>query len=375
MSDLRVDYSGEHMEKKTIKFANKLEADFVNDLRGRVRNYFEQNGISRFGNVNMVIKTIFMFLLFFIPYFTMVLSLVTSPWLIGLCWVMMGFGTAGIGLSVMHDANHRSYSRNQRVNSILSYTMNMLGGFNANWQYQHNVLHHGFTNIDGHDEDIDAGDLLRFSPNQEHRSFHRYQHLYAWFLYGLMTISWTVSKDYRQLAGYLREGVSMNGKTAGRLVAELVISKIIYYTYILVIPMIFAPVAWWMILIFYFVMHFISGFTLAVIFQTAHVMPTSEYPVPDETGKVENHWAIHQLMTTTNYAPGRRFFSWFIGALNYQVEHHLFPAICHVHYRKLSVIVKETAREFQVPYHEQPSFRRALKEHYKMLRKLGNPRG
>ncbi len=359
------------MGKKTIKYANSLEAEFVNSLRGRVKSYFEDHRISRFGNGNMVAKTIFMFMLFFLPYFSMVTGLVTSPWLIALCWVFMGFGTAGIGLSVMHDANHRSYSSNQRVNKILSYSMSMLGGFHVNWQYQHNILHHSFTNIDGHDEDIDAGDLLRFSPHQEHKKFHRYQHIYAWFLYGLMTISWTITKDFKQLAGYLKEGVRLNGKNKTQIITELILSKVIYYTYMLVIPILFVPIAWWMIVLFYVVMHFIAGFSLAVIFQTAHVMPTSAFPEPAEDGSIENHWAIHQLMTTTNYAPNNRVLSWLIGALNYQVEHHLFPAICHVHYRKISPIVKETAREFNLPYFEQPNFPKAIHEHYKMLKTLG----
>jgi len=360
------------MQEKSIKFANKEETSFVNTLRGRVKAYFEENQISRFGNRNMVVKTVFMFTLFFAPYLVMITGLVTQPWLIALCWVLMGFGTAGIGLSVMHDANHRSYSKNQKVNKVLSYSLNMLGGFYANWQHQHNTMHHGFTNIDGHDEDIDAGEILRFSPNQPLRKIHRYQHIYAWFLYGLMTITWSINKDFKQLFGYIKDGVKLSReKSNGQLIAEMLISKVLYYGYLLVLPMILLPIAWWMVLILYFVMHFISGFSLAVIFQTAHVMPTSAYPLPDPEGHIRKNWAIHQLMTTTNYAPKNRVLSWLIGALNYQVEHHLFPAICHVHYRKISVIVKETAQEYGVPYHVQPTFRSAIHQHYRMLRSLG----
>jgi linoleoyl-CoA desaturase len=360
------------MQEKSIKFANKQEVNFVNTMRGRVKSYFEENQISRFGNRNMVVKTVFMFTLFFVPYLVMITGMVTQPWLIALCWVVMGFGTAGIGLSVMHDANHRSYSKNQKVNRILAYSLNMVGGFYANWQHQHNTMHHGFTNIDGHDEDIDAGEILRFSPNQPLKKIHRYQHIYAWFLYGLMTITWSINKDFKQLFGYLKNGVKLSReKSNGQLITELFISKAIYYGYLLVLPMILLPIAWWMVLILYFVMHFISGFSLAVIFQTAHVMPSLAYPLPDEKGHISKNWAVHQLMTTTNYAPNNRVLSWLIGALNYQVEHHLFPAICHVHYRKLSAIVRETAKEYGVPYHVQPNFRSALHQHYKMLRTLG----
>jgi linoleoyl-CoA desaturase len=361
------------MKARSIKFANTKETVFVNKLRARVKNYFDENGISKFGNANMVIKTIFMFLLFFTPYLAMVTGIVSSPAAIVLCWVLMGFGMAGIGLSVMHDANHRAYSKNPRVNRILSYTLNLVGGFFPNWQHQHNTMHHSFTNIEGYDEDIDPGSILRFSPNSPLKKHHRFQHIYAWFLYGLMTLTWSINKDFKQLFGYLKEGIVLDRKMSKRrLITELVVSKILFYGYILVIPLIFLPIAWWAIVLLYLLMHFISGFTLSVIFQTAHVMPESEYPLPDDSGNIENNWAIHQLRTTNNYAPGNRILSWFVGGLNYQVEHHLFPTICHVHYRKIAGIVQDTAREYNIPYHVHPTFFNALSEHYKMLKKLGS---
>jgi linoleoyl-CoA desaturase len=358
--------------RKNIKFANNRDVDFVTALRKRVKEYFDTQGISKYGNANMVVKTVFMFLLFFTPYFAMITGVVTQPWIIVLCWVLMGFGMAGIGLSVMHDANHGSYSKSRKINRIMSYSMNLVGGFYPNWQYQHNTMHHSFTNIEGYDEDIDPGSVLRFSPNSPLKKHHRFQHIYAWFLYGLMTLTWSINKDFKQLIGYLREGVIQSKEmTAKRLITELVISKILFYGYILVIPLIFLPVAWWAVVLLYLLMHFISGFSLAVIFQTAHVMPTSEYPMPDDDGNMENNWAIHQLLTTTNYAPKNRILSWLVGALNFQVEHHLFPTISHVHYHKISTVVQQTASEYNIPYNVQPTFFKAIREHYKMLKQLG----
>jgi len=360
------------MSGTKIKFANNQEVEFVNNLRARVKNYFEENGISKFGNFNMVIKTIFMFSLFFAPYLLMMTGVVTNPWLIVAGFVLMGFGMAGIGLSVMHDANHKSYSKHQWVNKVLSYSLNLVGGFYPNWQQQHNVMHHGYTNIEGYDEDIDPGNILRFSPNSELKKHHKYQHIYAWFLYGLMTLTWSIDKDIKQLYRYFKDGIQISkDKSKGVLVTELVISKILFYGYALVIPLIFLPVPWWSVLLLYFLMHFIAGFSLAVIFQTAHVMPENDYPMPDQAGNIENNWAIHQLHTTSNYAPKNKVLSWFVGSLNFQVEHHLFPTICHVHYPKIASIVKSTAEEYNIPYHVQPSFGAAIKEHYKMMRRLG----
>jgi linoleoyl-CoA desaturase len=320
----------------------------------------------------MVWKTIFMLALYFGPYGIMVSGVVQELWMLIIGWILMGFGMAGIGLSIMHDANHRSYSSNSATNKTLGYILNLIGGFAPNWQIQHNTLHHGFTNIEGYDEDIDPGRFLRLSPGKPRYPIHRYQHIYAWFLYGLMTFSWVMDKDFSQLNRYRKEDLlRLQKKSYRRLLAELILSKILYFTYILVIPMLVLPVSWWWVLILFFIMHFVGGFTLTIIFQSAHVVTTSVYPVPDKEGKLENTWAVHQLMTTADFAPNSRFFSWFVGGLNYQIEHHLFPNVCHIHYRKLSNLVRETAREFGLPYHVQPSFASALLSHGKMLRFLG----
>lgn len=360
------------MKAQAIKFPNTNQQEFVLELRKRIFDYFEENKISKYGNASMFLKTAFMFSLYLVPYFLMVFSVVTNPFTMFLLWGVMGLGMAGIGLSVMHDANHNSYSKNKMVNKILSYSLNFLGGFSHTWQHQHNTLHHHYTNIDDHDEDIDPGKVLRLSPNKPRRKFHRFQHFYAWFLYGLMTLMWTTSKDFKQLYRYSKDGVLLGRKkTYPKLLAELIVSKVFYYAYILVIPILVLPVAWWMVILFYMVMHLICGFILTVIFQTAHVMPSSQFPIPDATGAVDNNWAIHQLVTTTDYAPKNRLFSWFVGGLNYQVEHHLFPAICHVHYRKISPLVKQTALKYNLPYHVQPSFLKAVVSHFKMLKTLG----
>ena len=360
------------MDLKAIKFPKGFETGFIDYLRVKVNEYFEEHQISRFGNAGMVWKTIFMLSLFFMPYGIMISGLVQNIWLLILGWILMGCGMAGIGLSIMHDANHRAYSSNPVTNKYLGYLLNLIGGFAPNWQIQHNTLHHGFTNIEGYDEDIDPGKLLRFTPDKPRYRIHRFQHFYAWFFYGLMTFTWVMDKDYTQLNRYRREGLlKLQNKSYHRLLSELIVSKIIYYAYILAVPIIILPVTWWWVLIMFFIMHFIGGLTLGVIFQSAHVVPTSAYPSPDNEGNLKDNWAIHQLLTTADFSPNSRIFSWYIGGLNYQIEHHLFPNICHVHYRKLSAIVKETAKEFGLPYHVQPNFVRAVWSHGKMLKQLG----
>jgi linoleoyl-CoA desaturase len=360
------------MKIDKIKFSSKINPNFISELRQEVDAYFERNHISKFGNFNMAIKSVFMIALYFLPYFFMEFGIVDSIVGIAICWILMGVGMAGVGMVLMHDANHGTYSNNTKTNKLFEKSLYLLGGFPLTWQIQHNTLHHGYTNIDGHDDDINPIGLLRFSPHKPLLKIQKYQFIYAWFFYGLMTLSWTVTKDFNQMNKYKSLVTSLNSRyVIWQLYLKLILAKLIYYIVFLAIPILTLPLAWYWVVLFYLVMHFTSGFLLSIIFQTAHVVTTSEYPLPDENGNIENNWAVHQLLTTSDYAPKSRFFSWCIGGLNYQVEHHLFPNICHVHYKNISVYVKKTAEKYGLPYHVQPTFLSALTNHAKMLRILG----
>jgi linoleoyl-CoA desaturase len=357
---------------KAIKFGNRQQ-EFYTTLSQRVNNYFKARNLSRNANAEMIIKTLFMMLLFLVPYAISLSGLVTSFWgYIALSFVM-GLGTAGIGLSIMHDANHGAYSAKPWINDLLSYTLNFVGASSFNWKIQHNVLHHTYTNVYEVDEDISPRGALRMSPDSPWKPFHKFQHIYAWGLYTLMTYVWVLGKDYARMIRYQREGFMKKQKaTVGKEWTILVATKILYMLYILVIPMLVLPFAWWQILIGFSVMHFVAGFILAIVFQPAHVAEGTSYFMPDEKGNLENTWAVHQLYTTTNYAHRNKLLSWYVGGLNFQVEHHLFPNVCHVHYRHLSKIVKETALEFGLPYKMKETFWDAIVAHGRLLKDLGN---
>lgn len=358
-----------------VKFASKGASNFHDAVKAGVEEYFSSNNISKQHNPTMVVKTIAMLAMYFAP-FALIVTGVASVNLIlfyGL-WVLMGIGIAGIGTSVMHDSNHGAYSNNKFVNSSLGWLLNLLGGYDRNWRIQHNILHHTYTNVDGLDEDIDAGILLRMSPNSRHIGMHKYQHWYAWLLYGIMNIYWVTYKDYKCLLKYGKNGLIKKEKvTLTYALLELTAYKVLYFGYVLVLPLIFSNVAWYHVVLGFVAMHLVGGLLLACIFQLAHVMETSEYPLPAEGNKMESSWAVHQLLNTANFAPNNKLLSWYIGGLNFQIEHHLFPNICHVHYPQLSKIVARVAQEHNVPYNVQPTFRKALRQHALMLKMLGNP--
>ncbi len=358
-------------QRRTLSFGNN-HRDFFATLSKRVNEYFRLKNIGKLANTEMYLKTVFMFLIYFLPYMLIVTDVITATIPLLAAVFIMGLGLAGIGLSVMHDANHGAYSRKTWVNNALGYSLNLVGANAFTWKIQHNVLHHSFTNVHEHDEDISPRGVLRLSPATPLKKIHRYQFVYAWFLYGLMTIVWLAFKDFVRIVRYHHSGLLRTQKTnVTREWAILIASKLFYIGYIFVIPLIFTSLPWWQVLAGIVIMHFIAGFILAIIFQPAHVVAGTEYPMPDESDKLENSWAVHQLVTTTNFGNRSRLFSWYVGGLNFQIEHHLFPNVCHVHYRHIAGIVKKTAQEFNLPYKSFNTFRGALFGHARLLKALG----
>lgn len=309
--------------------------------------------------------------LFIIPLILINLGLINSVLLTFSLYLISGMGMAGIGMGVMHDAIHGSYSKNKLVNTILSQTMNMIGANSTVWKIQHNVLHHTYTNIKDVDDDINMPFILRFSPHHKKYKFHRFQFIYVWFFYSISTISWITAKDFVKISRFKKMGfLSKKGEYSKELI-KLTAWKLLYYIYALLIPVLVLPFAPWITILAFLSMHLITGLMISCVFQVAHVMPDLEYPLADANDEIDNSWATHQLMTTANFSPKSKVFSWLIGRLNYQVEHHLFPNICHVHYKDISVIVKQTTEEFGIPYHIKKTFFSAIGDHVKMLRYLG----
>ncbi len=319
----------------------------------------------------MILKSIIMLSLFIIPITILSAGLVSSVWMVFVLYVIAGLGMAGIGMGVMHDAIHGSYSKNRKVNNWMSYSMNLIGANARTWHIQHNVLHHTFTNIEHADDDINTPFFLRFSPHAEKHWIQRYQHFYVWFFYGISTLLWITAKDFVNAIRFHKMGLYKSDEKLWKELVKIGAWKLLYYTYALILPIIFLPVSPWIVILAFVSLHIVTGLSVSTIFQTAHVMPDMDYPLPTETGVIDNDWAIHQLATTSNFSPKNRFFSWCIGGLNYQVEHHLFPNICHVHYKDLSKIVSEVAAEYNIPYHVNNTFVGAVVIHLGMLRNLG----
>jgi linoleoyl-CoA desaturase len=357
---------------KTIQFIaeNQNELAFSETLKRRVNDYFNSKNISQKGNFWMYFKAIIL-LTTYILSFLMVILLPLEPSSGVMIAILMGIGEAGIGMSVMHDAAHGAFSKRKWVNSLLASSMFILGSNVLNWKIQHNLLHHTYTNIYGFDQDISTKAAIRLCDHAPLRKFNRYQFIYAFLLYGLMTISKLFS-DINQLLEFNRSGLTISqNRSGGKEMIVLIISKIVYFATLIVLPILFSPFSWWQVLIGFLLMHLTAGIIMSVIFQMAHVVEGTEQPLPDEKGIIHHEWLVHQLRTTADFAPKNIILNWYVGGLNFQVEHHLFSNICHIHYKKIAPIVRKTAMEFGIEYNVKPTFLKALKSHVKRLKELG----
>lgn len=344
------------------------EKRLYNEIREQVSAYFKKNNISPHANFTMVTKTIVLIASYFGAYFAILFLEVP----IAVTWffaVVMGLSLAGIGMSIMHDACHGSYSSKPFINKMLGYTINLIGGNRFNWMIQHNVKHHTFTNIYGEDEDLSNGDIIRLSPYADYKWFHKFQHIYSWALYTLGTLSWVTIKDFKQFNHLYNEQGNVKSGTFSAEMAILVSSKLLYYSYAFVIPYLVLDLAIWQIILGFVTIHLVAGFVLSVTFQLAHVVENTEHETSEPHPTLET-WAVHQIKSTCNFARNSKILNWYLGGLNFQIEHHLFPNICHIHYKKISEIVKNTVQKHGLAYNEYDSMLLAVKSHYSTLKRF-----
>lgn len=357
---------------KTLKFVckDKKQQEFADAVRKNVNDYFTQKGISTKGNLEMVVKSMFMLTLYFLP-LVLVITVPMRYWVSIIMWVLMGIGMAGIGMCVMHDAIHGAYSHKKWINKIMGWSMYILGSNVLNWRIQHNNRHHIYTNIEGYDDDISSRGPLRFSEFAPLKKTNYYQHIHAFFFYGLLTFL-KLGADFIQFFEFKRSGhMKLNHINIPVSFIRLLIVKLIYLFVFLALPFMFTQFNLFQIFLGFFIMHWTAGCILSTVFQMAHVVEGSEQHLPDAEGLMEVEWTYHQLRTSSSCARDNVFIGWYLGGLNFQIEHHLFPTICHVHYRKIAPIVEKTCKEFGYRYNLKQKFTTALASHVKRLKVLG----
>lgn len=341
---------------------------FHTELRRRTTQYFQTEGKPQTGNAALLGKAALLISLLVALYVHLVFFTPAIGWALLEC-VALGGVMATVGFNVMHDGAHGSFSQHSWLNRVAAFTLNVMGGSSYMWDAKHNTVHHMYTNIDGVDDDLDIQPWMRMTPDQKRYWAHRFQHLYFWFLYCMLYISWIFVMDYqkyftKKIGDIPLKPMSRNDQFVFWGFKALNLGLFI------ALPVYMVGFFSW--LVGFLVTMFVLGFIMSIVFQLAHTVEQAAFPVPHATThKMEDEWAIHQLRTTANFATNNRVISWLVGGLNFQVEHHLFPKVSHVHYPNLSKIIKQTCAEFEVPYQEYPKMWQAVVSHITFLRQMG----
>ncbi len=349
---------------------NNSGQQFFQSVKRSVDSYFKENKIKKTGNWKLYTKTAVLvpFTVFIYIY---LLTASYGPWGGIILSVIFGLALVSIAFNVMHDACHGSFSSKKWVNEVMGLSMNALGSNAFLWKIKHNIIHHTYTNVDGIDDDIAKHPLLRLCPSQKWFPGHRYQFIYLFFLYSISTFAWLLASDYVK---YFKKKINSTPISAISKKEHFIfwISKALYAVFYIVIPIMVLGWAKW--LIGYSIMMAVMGFVLSIVFQLAHVVEKTSFELADEENAkvIDTEWAVHELMTTADFAPGNKIVTWFTGGLNFQVIHHLFPRISHVHYPAIQKIVRRECARFNLPYHYYPTMMEAIMSHIRLMKKLGD---
>ncbi len=341
---------------------------FRAELKRRVDRYFENLGVSPHGSPRIVRKTV-VILAWFLASYLMLLGVATTAWQAALLAVSLGLAMAGIGFDLQHDGNHGGYSTHPFVNRLAAFGLDLLGGASYNWSWKHNIFHHSNPNVAGIDADIDLEPFVRMSPAQKWRPMHRLQFFYLWPLYSLLAVKWHFFDDFNDLY-HGKIGENPFPRPTGARLWTLVLGKVVFFSWAFVLPSFFHP--FWQLALVYLLASATLSVALALTFQMAHCVEGNAFPARDAgSAPPTKEWAVHQVEATADFAPGNPFVTWYMGGLNYQVEHHLFPKVCHVHLPQLAPIVEAVCKEQGIRYHVNPTTRSALASHARFIRKLG----
>jgi len=338
------------------------------ELRRRVDAYFESTGQTPRDIPRMYFKTAVV-LGWMAASYVLLVFFAAAWWQVVLLALSLGLAVAAVGFNVQHDGNHRAYSNHRWVNRLAAMTLDLLGGSSYVWSWKHNSIHHSYANITGHDDDVNLGPLGRLTPHQPRRLFHGWQHFYLWILYGFLPVKWHWFDDFFVVAKG-RIGEYPFPRPTGWDLVTFITGRAIFFTLALVIPVWLHPL--WVVLLVYAAIAYVEGVLLAVVFQLAHCVEEAEFPMPAlDSARMPTGWAAHQVQTTVDFARKNRWLSWYIGGLNFQIEHHLFPQVCHLHYASLAPIVEQTCKDFGLRYASNPTFLGGVASHYRWLRRMG----
>jgi linoleoyl-CoA desaturase len=350
-----------------LKFSKDEGSEFYKELNSEVEKHFAEKGISRSGNKRMMFKIILYFSLDILFYTLMI----TSTTAIGfyVFYLLMGLSVLLTAFNISHDAAHGVAVKSKFWNNLLfSLSFNLQGNNAYVWGKNHNESHHLYTNVEGSDIDVLNNPLFRMTESQELKWFHRYQFLYAPFLYLLYSINWFFLRETSMLLNYSSRTIKIEIPRIE--VVKLIVYKLLYIGYMIILPIYLLPFGWGTVLLAFLLNHFLVSLLFVGVLGVSHLSDYVEHPVADDDNKLNMSWPKLQMCTSVDYNAGSTFFNWTLGGFNAHALHHLLPNICHVHYLEILPIFRTLAKKHGLVYMEM-TYRKSLASHFRFLKGMG----
>lgn len=353
---------------KKLKFTKDSGSDFYKELNERLEDYFVSNNINKYGNYVMIIKIILYFSLDIVFYSLMITSTTLTGFYI--YYLLMGLSILLTAFNISHDAAHGVAVRSKFWNKVLfSISFNLQGNNAYVWGKNHNESHHLYTNVEGSDIDVLNNPVLRMTETQALKPFHKYQHLYVPVLSLLYSINWFFIREFLML--FRKSSRTITVDMPSIEIAKLIVYKLIYIAYMIIIPIYFLPFGIGPVLLAFVLNHFMVSIIFTSVLGVSHLSDFVIHPQADSDGRLPMSWPTLQMSTSVDYNARSRFLNWTLGGFNAHSMHHILPNISHVHYLNILPIFIDTAKKHGVKYMNMP-YTEALRSHYRFLYKMGH---
>jgi linoleoyl-CoA desaturase len=351
---------------KNLPFTQR--GDFQKTLNERVNALLQDNNRPKRDLPAMYLKSAFALACWLGVYLLLLLGGFPT-WVNVLLCLVWALAIASVGFNVMHDANHGGYSDNPRINKLVSLSAEMLGMSGFRWRTKHNIWHHTYTNIAGFDDDVETFGLMRLTPRAPWKPLHKAQVWYFPVVYSLIGFDFILRDFMMAFTGKSDENHVYPKMKPGDQITFWA-GKLFFFVIMFALPMLVFP--WWQVLVGFVIVMLTVGLVMGVVFQLAHINGDADFPEPvGDPQHINNEWAVHQVETTADFAPHNWLLNFYIGGLNYQIEHHLLPHICHLNYPRIQPVVQATCEEFGIRYTCYPTWREAFACHLRQLHSLG----
>lgn len=350
-----------------IKYASSNQFHERN-LSQLVNEHFKRTYASKYANSAWWIKNSFFITAYFSAFF--LFFVLENQWFLMLDALVIGVLTVVIGISIGHDAAHGAISEKKWINRFGLLAFHLVGANSTIWCDRHNNGHHPYVNIPGHDTDIEQTQLVRFSSATNHQWFHKFQVFYLPFLLCFYTLNWFFHRDVKDVISLLKQNQSFKGSLI--VLIGFLLTKGWHIGLLLLLPSYLHQVSWKEWLPYFLFIHLSASLFVSVVLLAAHIGDEQEFPIPDENGYINTSFLEHQLKTTADFGTSNPIFNLLFGGFNHHVAHHLFPNINHVHYPKLTPIIKQYLLENGLPYMEHRTWSLSMKSHYLLLLREGD---